>query len=115
MWGNGAATARVFAQQGCKVFGCDLNLSSAEYTQKKIQAEGGEMTVVQTDVTKNAEVKALVEAVMKKYGRIDVLVKYVCSPPDVDSLTYVATWACRNLEDRQTCLKKFGTHKWMSI
>ena len=76
MWGNGAATARVFAQQGCKVFGCDLNLPSAEHTRKKIEAEGGEMTVMQTDVTKNAEVKELVDAVMEKYGRIDVLVKY---------------------------------------
>lgn len=35
------------------------------------------MTVVQTDVTKDAEAKALVDTVMKKYGRIDVLVKYV--------------------------------------
>jgi NAD(P)-dependent dehydrogenase (short-subunit alcohol dehydrogenase family) len=75
MWGNGAATARVFAQQGCKVFGCDINLPSAESTKKRIEAEGGEITVVQANVTKNDEVKGLVDAVMQKYGRIDVLVK----------------------------------------
>ena len=75
MWGNGAATAHVFAQQGAKVFGCDINLESAQYTQKKIAAEGGELNVVQCDVTKDAEVKGMVDAVMKKFGRIDILVK----------------------------------------
>ena len=75
MWGNGAATARVFTQQGCKVFGCDLNLESAQYTQKKIRHEGGEIEVIVTDVTKKDQCKELVDACVKKYGRIDVLVK----------------------------------------
>lgn len=74
-WGNGAATARVFAQQGAKIFGCDLNMESAENTCKRIRAEGGEIDAIKTDVTKDDQVKALVDAVMKKYGRIDVLVK----------------------------------------
>jgi NAD(P)-dependent dehydrogenase (short-subunit alcohol dehydrogenase family) len=73
--GNGAATARVFTQQGSKVFGCDLNLESAQHTQKKIQAEGGEIEVTTADVTKSDQCKALVDACMKKYGKIDVLVK----------------------------------------
>lgn len=73
--GNGAATARVFTQQGSKVFGCDLNLESAQHTKKKIEAEGGEIEVITADVTKSDQCKALVDACMKKYGRIDVLVK----------------------------------------
>ena len=73
--GNGAATARVFAQQGSKIFGCDLNIESAQSTQKKIQAEGGEIEITTADVTKNDQCKALVDACMEKYGRIDVLVK----------------------------------------
>lgn len=79
MWGNGAATASVFVQQGCRVVGCDINLPSAENTKKRIDAQGhgagGEMTVLKADVTKADEVKGLVDAVMEKYGRIDVLVK----------------------------------------
>lgn len=77
MWGNGAATAMVFAQQGSKLFGCDLNLDSAKYTQKKIQdiVPGAEIELVTTDVTKMDQCKELVDACMKKYGRIDVLVK----------------------------------------
>ena len=82
MWGNGAATASVFVQQGSKVFGCDINLPSAENTKRRIDAHGhsGEMTVVKADVTKAEEVKGLVNAVMQKYGRIDVLVKYDLHP-----------------------------------
>jgi NAD(P)-dependent dehydrogenase (short-subunit alcohol dehydrogenase family) len=75
--GNGAAAAHVFSQNGCKIFGCDLNLASAQHTQKKIQSEGGTMDVMTADVTKKDQCKQLVDACMEKYGRIDVLVNNV--------------------------------------
>lgn len=65
----------MFSQNGCKIFGCDLNLESAQYTQKKIQSEGGIMDVMTADVTKKDQCKELVDACMKKHGRIDILVK----------------------------------------
>jgi NAD(P)-dependent dehydrogenase (short-subunit alcohol dehydrogenase family) len=76
MWGNGAATARVFAQNGAKVFGCDLNLNAAQRTVERIRREGGEIDTVEADVTDKKQVQSLVQQVMDKYGRIDVLVKY---------------------------------------
>jgi NAD(P)-dependent dehydrogenase (short-subunit alcohol dehydrogenase family) len=76
MWGNGAATARVFAQNGAKVFGCDVNHAAAQHTVERVRAEGGEITTVETDVTKKEQVQSLVQQVIDKYGRIDVLVKY---------------------------------------
>ena len=75
-WGNGAATAHVFAQNGCKIFGCDLNIESAQRTTDRIRDEGGEMDVITCDVTKKDQCKALVDACLKKHGRIDILVKY---------------------------------------
>lgn len=75
MWGNGAATARVFTQQGSKVFGCDLNLDTAKHTQSKIRAEGADIDIMAADVTESDQCQALVDACMKKHGRIDVLVK----------------------------------------
>lgn len=77
MWGNGAATARVLAQNGCKIFGCDLYLEAAQHTQKRLQAEGSECFVTAADVTNSTDVKALVDACMEKYGRIDILVNNV--------------------------------------
>jgi NAD(P)-dependent dehydrogenase (short-subunit alcohol dehydrogenase family) len=75
MWGNGAATARIFAQQRAKIFGCDLHLSAAQHTEKRLHAEGADVTVMAADVTKDADVKILVDSCVRKYGRIDILVK----------------------------------------
>lgn len=75
MWGNGAATARVLARQGAKIFGCDLHLNAAQHTAERIRAEGAEVTVAAADVTDETSVKALVNACLAKYGRIDILVK----------------------------------------
>lgn len=75
MWGNGAATARVLAKNGARIFGCDLYLEPAQHTQKRILAEGGDVTVVAADVTNDESVKAAVDACLAKYGRIDILIK----------------------------------------
>ncbi|KAF2109637.1 putative short-chain dehydrogenases/reductase [Lophiotrema nucula] len=77
MWGNGAATARVLAQNGAKIFGCDLYLEAAEHTAKRLRDEGAEVTVVATDVTNDESVKSLVDKCVEKYGRIDILVNNV--------------------------------------
>ncbi|EEH37165.2 2,5-dichloro-2,5-cyclohexadiene-1,4-diol dehydrogenase [Paracoccidioides lutzii Pb01] len=76
--GNGAASARVLAANGAKVFGCDLNLAAAQHTQRRVDAEGGDCTVVSADVDKDADVKFLMEACVARYGgRIDTLINNV--------------------------------------
>ena len=58
-WGNGKATAVLFAREGAKVFAVDLNLAAAEETKKIIDAEGGSCTTHQTDVSQSADVAGL--------------------------------------------------------
>jgi NAD(P)-dependent dehydrogenase (short-subunit alcohol dehydrogenase family) len=79
MWGNGAATARIFCGNGAKVFGCDLRLESAQATQKRLSSEFGKgvCEVMAADVTKSADVQKLVDACVEKFGRIDILVNNV--------------------------------------
>jgi NAD(P)-dependent dehydrogenase (short-subunit alcohol dehydrogenase family) len=72
-WGNGKATAVLFAREGAKVFAVDINLAAAEETKGLIDEEGGECTVHQADVSKSEEVKAMVDRCMEVYGRIDIL------------------------------------------
>jgi NAD(P)-dependent dehydrogenase (short-subunit alcohol dehydrogenase family) len=72
-WGNGKATAVVFAREGAKVFAVDRNLAAAEETRDIIRAEGGECTAHRADVSIAAEVEAMVAACLAAYGRIDVL------------------------------------------
>ena len=93
MWGNGAATAQALSRNGVKVYGCDLKLSAAEHTQKRLRSEGGECTVVTTDVTKSDQVAKLVEGCVAKYGRIDLLVNNVgMSMPGGPAEMDEATW-----------------------
>ena len=76
-WGNGKASAVLFAREGAKVFAVDLNRAAAEETKGLIDQEGGLCTVHQADVTKSAEVKAFVERCLEIYGRVDVLLNNV--------------------------------------
>ena len=76
-WGNGKASAVLFAREGAKVFAVDLNRAAAEETKGLIDQEGGLCTVHQADVTKSAEVKAFVERCQEIYGRVDVLLNNV--------------------------------------
>ena len=72
-WGNGKATAVLFAREGAKVFIVDVNLAAVEQTQAIIAKEGGDSTVEQTDVTSAHQVEAMVEHCRETYGRIDIL------------------------------------------
>jgi NAD(P)-dependent dehydrogenase (short-subunit alcohol dehydrogenase family) len=76
-WGNGRATAVRFAQEGAKIFAVDLKPETVEETVQHVKEAGGEIVVHQCDVTSSASVAAMVEACIKQYGRIDVLVNNV--------------------------------------
>ena len=39
-WGNGKAMAVLFAREGAKVYGCDINLEAARETESIVQSEG---------------------------------------------------------------------------
>src|ERR1700760_1866206 len=72
-WGNGKATAVTFAREGAQVFCVDRNASAAEETVNIIKGEGGKAAAFTADVSRAAEVEAMVAACLKTYGRIDVL------------------------------------------
>lgn len=76
-WGNGKATAVLFAREGAQVFAVDLELAAAEETREIIGREGGVCRTQQVDVAKAHGVQAMVDACMAAFGRIDVLVNNV--------------------------------------
>ncbi len=68
--GIGAASARAFAAEGARVV---LAARSRDALEALVAELGGEMALaVQTDVTDEASVKALVDAAVKRFGRLDV-------------------------------------------
>lgn len=72
-WGNGKATAVLFAREGAKIFAVDMSIAAVEETRAIIAKEGGDCTIFQADVSKSAPVEAMVEQCLKTYGRIDIL------------------------------------------
>jgi NAD(P)-dependent dehydrogenase (short-subunit alcohol dehydrogenase family) len=72
-WGNGKATAATLAREGARVFCVDRNGAAAEETVKIITSEGGAAASFTADVSRAADVEAMVAACLETYGRIDVL------------------------------------------
>ena len=75
--GNGRATALTFAREGAKVLCVDHHLASAQETVDLIAAKGstkgGTALAFKADVTKNAEIAAMVAETIDRWGKIDIL------------------------------------------
>jgi len=73
-WGNGRSTAVAYAREGARIVAVDNVTERAEETAALIRAEGGQVCVVNADVTDHAQVKHAVEAARDAFGgRIDIL------------------------------------------
>jgi NAD(P)-dependent dehydrogenase (short-subunit alcohol dehydrogenase family) len=72
-WGNGKATAVSFAREGATVMAVDRVREAAEETRKLIVDEGGKAYAEVADVTSNADIKRVVDSLVGKSGRIDIL------------------------------------------
>lgn len=71
--GLGAEAARVLSMHGASVAVADIDGAAAQRVATEIEAGGGQALAVRTDVSSEAEVKAMVEAVVARFGRVDVL------------------------------------------
>jgi len=71
--GNGAACALRFAEEGARVLCADRALDAARETVRRIEAEGGQASAFEADVCEAAQIRAMVEACIARYGRLDVL------------------------------------------
>ncbi|HEV7368560.1 SDR family oxidoreductase [Arenibaculum sp.] len=72
-WGNGKATAVLFAREGAHVVCADLNEEAARETAALIEGEGGTALAVRADAAQSAEMERLVALAVQRFGRIDVL------------------------------------------
>ena len=69
--GIGQATAEAFAAQGAKVVVSDISEAAGQAVVEGIKAKGGDAVFVACNVAKADEVKALMDAVIAHYGRLD--------------------------------------------
>ena len=69
--GLGAATAIRLASEGAKVVLAARRRDKGEDVLRQVESAGGEGIFVQTDVTKTADVRALVAAALERFGSVD--------------------------------------------
>ncbi|GAB2781390.1 SDR family NAD(P)-dependent oxidoreductase [Amycolatopsis magusensis] len=72
--GIGEATARAFAREGAKVFFCGRREQLGNQVATSIRAAGGDATYRRADVRDESQVRDLVDACVRRYGRLDIAV-----------------------------------------
>ena len=75
--GIGEAIAKTFAREGAAVAIASRNVPEAERVGAEIVAAGGSVLVLQADVTRAREVDGMVNAVLDRWGAVDILVNGV--------------------------------------
>jgi NAD(P)-dependent dehydrogenase (short-subunit alcohol dehydrogenase family) len=76
-WGNGRATAVIFAREGASVLVVDREPRSVEETIATIGAEGGRAVAHHCDVTDSDAVREMIGRCVGEFGRVDILVNNV--------------------------------------
>jgi NAD(P)-dependent dehydrogenase (short-subunit alcohol dehydrogenase family) len=69
--GIGRACALKFALEGAKVVVSDVSIEGSNETVRLIREAGGEATFIKADVSRTADVEALIQATVERYGRLD--------------------------------------------
>ena len=93
--GIGRETALLFAREGARVVGVDLDDAGGRETAARITAEGGEAVFVRADVSRDADCRAMVAEAERRFGRLDVLFNNagIMDPADDDAVaTDEAVW-----------------------
>ena len=72
--GIGRATALELAGMGADIVVAELDQAGAERTASEVKGLGRRVSVVKTDVTSRADLKAMADRARAEFGRIDILV-----------------------------------------
>jgi len=72
--GLGKVIAKQLLQEGASVVINGREMNTLEEAVQELKQSGGQITSLQADISKSEDVNAMVEKVIKKYGRIDILI-----------------------------------------
>jgi len=75
--GIGKATSKILASEGAFLVAVDLNPSALANLSKEVEAFGVEVISMEVDVLDRVAVGKLVESVINRFGKIDILVNAV--------------------------------------
>jgi 3-oxoacyl-[acyl-carrier protein] reductase len=72
--GIGRAVALLLGQKGADIVVSDINLEKAQETAKEIETLGRRAMAMKVDVANFGDVERMAQAVIEKFGRIDILI-----------------------------------------
>ncbi|KAI0154011.1 hypothetical protein BJ166DRAFT_373364 [Pestalotiopsis sp. NC0098] len=107
--GMGKATAEVFLKAGAKVVIADVQADKGEAAVADL-AKVGDVTFIQTDISKSEQVQNLISKTVEKYGTLDCAVNNAALTPDNSPLVefdedYWARLVGINLTGTALCCK----------
>ena len=112
--GLGKAMAIALAEAGADVVVTARSFDQVRETSQEIEKLGRQCLAVQTDVTKKAEVEALVQQTVDRFGRIDILINNVGMAIVKDLMhTSLEDWQTQidtNLTSTFLCCRAVGNH-----
>ena len=129
--GIGKATSRILAREGAQLVAVDINSEALIDLTKEIESEGGDITTLEANVLEPNQVLDLVDSVVDRFHKIDILVNAVGgstiipnSTASVDNLSLDdwdkiiqfnlrGTFLCTSAVTRQ--MKKQGNGKIVNI
>ncbi len=79
--GLGEASAVMLAREGAKVAITDRKQEGADRVLSTIGSSGGQAIFIQQDVAKEEDWKRTIDEVLKRFGRLDVLVNNAALAP----------------------------------
>lgn len=72
--GMGKGIALKFAEEGCDVVVCDIDIEGARGVAEEIKGLGRKSIPAKVDITKNAEIEEMTARTVAEFGKIDILV-----------------------------------------
>jgi len=79
--GIGQAVCQALADAGCRVAIVDINAAAAELAAASIRRSGGDAIALACDVASDAQVEAVGQAVMQRWGPADILINNAVAHP----------------------------------
>ena len=75
--GIGKATAKILAREGAQLVAVDINPDALSELTTDIEKDGGNITPLETNVLEDDQVQELVDSVVGRFNKIDILVNAV--------------------------------------
>jgi len=72
--GIGRATAELFAREGARILISDVDAEGLSRLCEQLQAQGATVASLVGDVSRSDDARAMIDAAVEQYGRLDILV-----------------------------------------